>query len=124
MADQMGLQQIMQRLGGPEIFNRLREAIETVGLATDETGQPGKVTLTIKTSKPKGAEKGDRYVAFETRIVATAPSPAAKPTGLYVDESGLHSADPRQTRMELRAVEQGQGETRETSVGSPEMRRA
>lgn len=124
MADRLNIQQAMQRLGGEAIFSRLIGAIESVALATDETAQKGKVVLTITSFKPKGAEKQDGYIGFETRVVATPPSPAARGTGLYVSEEGLHADDPRQTRMELRAVEQGQGETRDVPVGNPDVRRA
>lgn len=124
MADRLNIQQAMQRLGGAEIFARLIGAIEQIGLATDETGQKGKVTLTISSFKAKGSEKGDGYIGFETRLVAVPPSPSSRATGLYVSEEGLHSDDPRQTRMELKAVATGEGETRDVPVGQPEMRRA
>lgn len=113
----------MQRLGGEAIFSRLIGAIEAVALATDETGQKGKVTLTIGSFKPKGTEKGDGYIGFETRLVAVPPSPSARATGLYVNEEGLHADDPRQTRLDLRAVPQGEPETRDVPVGQPQARR-
>lgn len=123
MADRLNIQQAMQRLGGEAILARLIGSIEAVALATDECGQKGKITLTIKTFKEKGSEKGDGFVGFETQLVAVPPSPSARATGLYVDEQGLHTDDPRQTRMELRAVEQGQPETRDVPVGQPQARR-
>jgi len=124
VADRLNIQQAMQRLGGEAIFARLIGAIESVALATDETAQKGKVTLTITSFKPKGSEKQDGYIGFETRLVAVPPSPASRATGLYVSEDGLHSDDPRQVRMELKAVETGDPETRQVAVGNPEVRRA
>ena len=121
-SERMSIQQIMERLGGEAIFQRLIGAIEAVALASDETGQVGKVTLTVKTGKPKGAEKGDGYVALETRLVAVPPSPSARLTGLYVDEDGLHGDDPRQQRLDLRAVPQGEPEARRVQVGQPASR--
>ena len=123
MTDRLNIQQAMQRLGGAEIFARLIGAIESVGLATDETGQKGKVTLTISSFKPKGSEKSDGYIGFETRLVAVPPSPSSRSTGLYVDEGGLHTDDPRQVRMDLRAVPQGEPEARDVAVGQPAARR-
>lgn len=123
MADRLNIQQAMQRLGGAEIFARLIGAIEAVGLATDETGQKGKVTLTIASFKPKGSEKGDGYIGFETRLVAVPPSPSSRATGLYVSEDGLHMDDPRQVRMDLRAVPQGEPEARDVAVGQPAARK-
>lgn len=124
MAEQMTLQHLMARLGGEAILGRLMDAIESVAVATDETGQAGKVVLTIKTFKEKGSEKRDRYVGFETRLVAVPPSPSARSTGLYVDEDGIYASDPRQQQMDLRAVESGDPETRAVAVGQPEVRRA
>jgi hypothetical protein len=123
VADRLTIQQAMQRLGGEAIFSRLIGSIEGVALATDECGQKGKVTLTITTFKEKGSEKGDGFVGFETRLVAVPPSPSARATGLYVNEDGLYTDDPRQQRMDLRAVPQGQPEARDVPVGQPQARR-
>ena len=114
----MTIQQILERLGGEQFLRRLVGQIETVAAATEETGSPGKVTLTVKTFKPKEAEQGDHYVGLETRIVATMPAPRSRKTGLYVDEDGLHTNDPRQQRMELRAVETPEPTVRETDGGA------
>lgn len=123
MAGRMTAQQILDRLGGEAFVGRLIGAIETVGLATDETGQKGTVTLKVESFKEKGSEKRDGYVGYKTRLVTVPPSPSVRATGLYVDEDGLHVDDPRQTQMELRAVEQGTPETRDVPVGHPQARR-
>ena len=112
----MTIQQILERLGGEQFLRRLVGQIETVAAATEETGSPGKVTLTVKTFKPKEAEQGDHYVGLETRIVATHPSRPARMTGLYVDGQGLHGDDPKQQRMELRAVESDTATVRESDA--------
>lgn len=124
MADRMNLQQVMQRLGGEAIFSRLIEAIETIGLATDETGQKGKAVLTISSFKLKNTEKGDGFIGFETRLVTTPPSPSARSTGLYVDERGLHVDDPSQTRMDLRPVPASEAEARPVAEAAPVIREA
>lgn len=123
MARPMTTAQIMERLGGEAFIQRLAGQILAVANATDETGQPGKVTLTVKTFKPKEAEAGDLYTGFETGIAPTYPKPKPHKTGLYVSEDGLFTSDPRQTEIEgLRAVEQGQPQARDVSVGQPEAR--
>lgn len=123
MADAMNAQQILNRLGGEAFVSRLIGAIETIGLATDESGQKGKVTLTVVSFKEKGAERHDGFVGYETKLVTVPPSPPSRATGLYVSEDGLFINDPRQTEMELKVVEQGQPETRDVAVGQPAARR-
>jgi hypothetical protein len=101
----MTIQEKLRRLGGDQFIQRLIQDIEDVALSTDETRGKGKIVLTVKTSKHKNSETGDGYVEFETQLVATHPSRPARMTGLYVDQEGLHGDDPKQSRLDLRAVE-------------------
>ena len=124
MAGQLTIGQALQRLGGEAFLQRLIGQVEAVAQATDETGQPGKVTLTVKTVKPKEASIRDQYVAFETSVAPTYPKPKPHKTGLYVNGDGLHTAPPDQIEMDLKVVSQGQPETRTVTVGQPEARQA
>lgn len=116
--------QILDRLGGEAFLDRMLGQIEAVAFSTDQTGSKGKFVLTVKTFKPKEAEVRDGYVGFETDPVPTLARPKSRKTALYVSEDGLHTNDPRQVEMELRAVEQGDGETRQVHVGNPDVRKA
>lgn len=124
MANTLNAQQLLNRLGGEAFVGRLIAAIETIGLATDDIGQKGKVTLTIVSSKPKGAEKGDGYVEYDTKLSTVPPSRGARATGLYVDEDGLHVDDPRQTKLELRAVPESAPDVRPVEDVQPVIREA
>lgn len=125
MAKRMTMQQVLQRLGGEAFLQKLIGQVETIGQASDETGRPGQVTLTVKTFKPKEGDTGDLYVGFETDCrITKMPTPKPRRTGLYVSPEGIHTDDPRQVEMELKAVETGAGETRDVQVGQPEVRRA
>lgn len=108
----------LRRLGGEAFIHRLVQDIEEVARSTDETRGKGKVVLTVKTSKHKNSETNDGFVTFETQIVASHPSRPARMTGLYVDDQGLHGDDPKQQRMELRAVETPEPTVRETDGGA------
>lgn len=129
MADQatsqvptLSIQQIMERLGGDQFIQRLWNEIHDVSLATDVTGQKGKVTLTIASFKEKGSDKGDGYVGYETKLMAVPPAPPARRVGLYVSQSGIHLNDPRQVPLPVREVEAGNVETRQVQVGAPAVR--
>ena len=54
----------MQRLGGREFFQQLREHISIIANATGETGGKGKLTISIETSKPKGSTIDDPMIQF------------------------------------------------------------
>lgn len=103
--DRMTIQQVMRRIGGQEIFERLVAEIQRVAWETGETGGKGKVTFTVETSKPKGSTLDDPMIQFKTQLVPKLPAAPARVTHLYVGEEGLSTDDPRQVPMELRAVE-------------------
>lgn len=124
MAGRMTTAQILERLGGDAFLQRLAGQIRAVAQATDEVGTNGKVVVTVTTFKPKEADVGDLYVGFQTAIVPTYPKPKPHKTGLFVDGDGMHTGDPRQQVLELRAVEVGASETRTVNVGQPETRQA
>lgn len=122
-AKRMTTQHVLQRLGGDGFLQKLLEQVRTIGMATDETGRPGQVTLTIKTIKPKEGETGDQYVAFETESkIAKMPTPKPRRTGLYVSDEGLHVEPPLQEELDLRVVETSEGETRQVPAGTPAVR--
>lgn len=118
--------QILEKLGGEAFIQSWLGYVLAVAQATDETGQKGKVTLTVTTFKPKEAQPGDAYDGFETQITPTYPKPKPHKVGLFVGEGGLFTSDPRQQELEggLRAVETGQPEARTVTVGQPDARRA
>lgn len=99
------------------------EQIESAAFSTDQTGRPGSYTLKVKTFKPKEGEVRDGYVGFETDPEVKLARPKPRRTGMYVSPEGLHTDDPRQAPMDLRAVPQGEPETRDVAVGQPAARR-
>ena len=118
------IQETMQRLGGRDFFQQLREHISIIANATGETGGKGRLTISIETSKPKGSTVDDPMVQFKTQIVPKLPAAPARVTHLYVSEIGLHTQDPRQEQMEFRVVENEAADVREAGGAQPSVREA
>lgn len=114
----MTIEEILRRLGGEQFIQRFIAEVEAIALGTDQTRGKGKVTLTVETTKHKNSETDDGFVEFKTHIKTAIPAKPARVTALYVDQDGLHGDDPRQQRMELRAVETPEPTVRETDGGA------
>lgn len=118
------IQETMQRLGGREFFQQLREHISIIANATGETGGKGKLTISIETSKPKGSTLDDPMVQFKTQIVPKLPAAPARVTHLYVSDAGLHTQDPRQEQMDFRVIEGAPSEVRSDGAAAPIVKEA
>lgn len=124
MAKRMTNAQILQRLGGEAFLQKIITQVRAIGEASDATGRPGQVKLTVKSFKPKEGEVGDLYVGFETEcVISKMPTPKPRTVGLYVSEEGLSTSNPLQEEMDLRAVPEGDVEPRNVAVGQPQARR-
>lgn len=118
------IQETMQRLGGRDFFQQLREHISLIANATGETGSKGRLTITIETSKPKGSTIDDPMVQFKTQLVPKFPAAPARVTHLYVSDAGLHTQDPRQEQLDFRVVENEPSEVRDAGTSAPIVKEA
>jgi len=101
---------ILNRLGNGKFVQDLCEALATTGAEVVATRNSGTVTVTLTLSPAPGGVD-EVMILVNDKIKRSAPS--AKPGGayFYALDGELHREDPRQTRMELRAVD-GQSELR------------
>lgn len=107
----------MQRLGSGELLDDLRDALVVTAAEVVETGNPGKVTLTITLSNKS---QGDILVMVDEVVSRTVPKPDAKGAYFYAFGGELHHDDPRQRALDFRAVDTSTGEIRTVPSGRDE----
>ena len=93
---------IIRRLGSGYLIEQLAEALATTAEEVVATGRPGTVTLTLKISTEN---QGDPMVIVRETIGRKAPCRDPKGAYFFALDGDLHHDDPRQTRMEFRAVD-------------------
>ena len=109
----------LQRLGQGRLIEELHQALVATAEEVRETGKPGAVTLTLKVSN---AAQGEPMMVITDQITRKSPSKAPRSAFLYAVDGELHREDPRQTRMEFRAVDVTSGEIIEPTDHAPEIR--
>ena len=93
----------LRHVQGGEFLDRCSDAMQQLALAVDETGKGGKLTIEI------GVAKLTRGGAVTLKGKVTVKRPAEQPhEGIFwvSPEGNLLTEDPKQQRLELRAVEQ------------------
>ena len=93
---------VLQRLGSGRLMEELHKALTQTAAEVVETGNPGTVTLALRITT-KG--QGNPMVVIDESVGRTPPKKAAQGAILWALEGQLHSQDPRQARMEFRAVD-------------------
>lgn len=101
---------VLQRLGSGKLLDELHEALVTTAQEVVETGNPGAVTLKLRIST-RG--QGNALITVEESVGRTPPVRAPKGAILWALDGDLYGQDPRQMKMELRAVDMETGEIRE-----------
>ena len=97
---------VMTTHKGGAMISEASAALKQVTAAIQQTGKPGKVTLTM-TLKPAGKASHGTMV-FEAVVKATAPCVEPPASIFYADgDFNLVREDPNQTKLDLRVVEEG-----------------
>lgn len=93
---------ILQRLGQGKFVDEVCDALATTSAEVVATRNSGTVSITLKIEPAPGDEA---MVIISEKIKRSSPSP--KPAGafMYAVDGELFREDPRQTKMELRAVD-------------------
>lgn len=115
MEDIMDALATIQRLGTGRLIEELYDALVTAAEEVVATGKPATVTLALKISNKS---QGDPLVIVDE--VVSRSSPRRDPRGAMFFAVGgtLHRDDPRQAKLEFRAVDKTTGEIRE--IDAPE----
>lgn len=107
----------IKRLGGGLFLERLGAELGAVADEVVETRRKGKVTITLEiVALDQG---GELAVAINETI--TRKVPTRRPLGaiFYAHEGGLYRDDPRQIKMQFRAVPEGDGAVRDVADAPP-----
>ena len=101
---------ILQRLGSGKLVDLIADALVATADEVVTTGNPGAVTikLTVTTS-----QQGDPMVIIHPAINRATPKVEPNPGFFFAVEGELHREDPRQIRMDFRAVDTETGEIRQ-----------
>lgn len=98
----------LQRLGGGHMIEELCEALVATAEEVVATKKTGSVSLTLKITKSIGEELA---VIITETIKRSSPARGERGAMFFALDGQLHREDPRQIKMELRAVD-GQSELR------------
>jgi hypothetical protein len=92
---------LIVEIGHGETHQRLTEDLAKIVQAVEETGLPGKMTITIKVKR-----SGERTAMVDTQWKTDLPRHPA-PASAYFFEAGggLAKSDPRQTKLPLRDID-------------------
>jgi curli biogenesis system outer membrane secretion channel CsgG len=104
---------ILQRLGSGQLLDDLSEALTATAAEVVETGKPGKVTVSFKISNK---HQGDVLVMIDETVARVSPKDDPKGAFFFAVNGALHRDDPRQAKMDFRAVDTETGEIREAAT--------
>lgn len=114
---------IAKRLAGGYLIGELTAALEAVAAEVVESGNPGKVSISFAV-KPVGKDRGDPRVIVEESIDRKPPTRPVRGSIFYAYQGELHVDDPRQVRMDFRAVTDQPADIRETDDAPAPVREA
>lgn len=104
MPHPLGALQVLQRLGGGKFLEDLADQLELASKDVLSAGQGATVTARFRLTPAAGSDIG---IVVEESLARTTPK--RKPRGaIFYSHDGLHSEDPRQTRMEGFAIVSGE----------------
>lgn len=85
---------VLQKLGQGHLIDEMHAAILDVAEEVAATGKDGTVTVTLKISHPKRADK--TVVVIDEEVKRTMPKSDPKGAMFYALDAELHERDPRQ----------------------------
>lgn len=96
----------LRLLDGGAFLSRSSDELAGLVRRVDETGKPGKLTITLEVKRVTGGA-----ISIVPAVVARVPEPKPDPTVLWATvEGNLTQQNPRQQTLELRTVDQATGE--------------
>lgn len=108
---------ILQRLGSGQLLDDLRDALVATAEEVVQTGNAGKVTLTITMTTKS---QGDVLIMVDETVSRTVPKADPKGAFFYMVGGSLHREDPRQSPLDFREVDTSTGELRTVQNGRDE----
>src|SRR3990167_1480493 len=91
---------MVRRLGGGHFFGEPHAAMLRVSEEVVATGKPGKVSVSLKVTKPRNS--AEPIVIIEGEVGVNFPKAESQGAFLFIRDGEFHAKDPRQTEMELR----------------------
>jgi len=109
-----GLQQIAELQGG-SFGGQIADTLRSVVQAVDETGKAGKVTVTLDIAKSAGGT-----ISIVAKVTDKTPEPKPDADVYWpTPEGNLARDNPKQRKLDLKAVDEGRGALKKTDDEPP-----